>query len=109
VFTYDGKWMHHTHINKGKIIFLSFYIISYKLGITAEVRGALDSEQELSGMAPDCPVPQEDNGTNGQLLPNPDGWVTWRRTRQSTGPVRWRTGLSGAPINISLPQRPLGG
>jgi hypothetical protein len=34
VFTYDGKWMHHTHINKGKIIFLSFYIISYKLGIT---------------------------------------------------------------------------
>jgi hypothetical protein len=39
------------------------------------VRGALDSEQDLSGVAPDCPVPQEDNNANGRLLPNPNSWV----------------------------------
>jgi hypothetical protein len=52
------------------------------------VRGSPDSEQDMSGVAPDCPVPQEDNGANGQLLQNPNGWVTWRRTRQPTVPVR---------------------
>jgi hypothetical protein len=31
--------------------------------------------------APDSPVPQEDNDANGRLLPNPKGWLTWRRTR----------------------------
>jgi hypothetical protein len=29
-----------------------------------------------------CLVPLEDNASNGQLLPNPNGWVTWRRTGQ---------------------------
>jgi hypothetical protein len=43
-------------------------------------RGAPDSEQDLSGVAPDCLVPQDDNGANGQLLQNPNDWVTWRRT-----------------------------
>jgi hypothetical protein len=66
--------------------------------VRAEVRGAPDSEEDMSGMAPDCPVPQEDNGANGRLLPNPNGWVTWRRT-----------GLSGAPIDNSHPQLPFGG
>jgi hypothetical protein len=54
-------------------------------------------------------MPHEDKASNGQLLPNPNGWVTWRRTGQSTGPVPWRTGLSGAPIDSSLPQRLVGG
>jgi hypothetical protein len=35
-------------------------------------------------VAPDCLVPQEDNNTNGRLLLNPNGWVTWRRTGQPT-------------------------
>jgi hypothetical protein len=56
--------------------------------LRGRVRGALDSEQDLSGVAPDYPVPQEDNGANGRLLPNPNGWVTWRRTGQPTMPVR---------------------
>jgi hypothetical protein len=43
----------------------------------------------MSGVAPDCPVPLEDHGANGRLLPNPNGWVTWRRTRQC--PVAHRT------------------
>jgi hypothetical protein len=34
---------------------------------------------------------------------NPNGWVTWRRTGQGTVHVRWRTGLSGAPVASSLP------
>jgi hypothetical protein len=60
-------------------------------------------------VAPDYPVPQEDKASNGQLLQNPNGWVTWRRTGQPTLRVRWRTGLSGAPIDSSLPQRLVGG
>jgi hypothetical protein len=34
VFTCDDKWVQPTHINKGNNIFFSFYILSYKLGIT---------------------------------------------------------------------------
>jgi hypothetical protein len=68
------------------------------------VRGAPDSEQDLSGVAPDYPVPQENNDANDRLLLNPNGWVTWWRTRQPTVPVRWHTGLSdGAP---DCPVRP---
>jgi hypothetical protein len=50
--------------------------------VRAEVRGTPGSEQDLSGVAPDCPVPQEDKRSNGRLSQNPNGWVTWRRTRQ---------------------------
>jgi hypothetical protein len=39
-----------------------------------------------------CPVPQEDNDANSRLFPNPNGWVTWRRTGHPIVPVRWRTG-----------------
>jgi hypothetical protein len=65
-----------------------------------------ESEQE-SQRAPDCPVPQEDKVSNGRPAPNPNGWLTWRRTGQGIVPVpvRWRTGLSGVPIGSSLGQR----
>jgi hypothetical protein len=33
------------------------------------VRGAPDTEQCLSGAAPDCPEPLEDKASNGQKLP----------------------------------------
>jgi hypothetical protein len=46
----------------------------------AEVRAASQRGTGLSGAPPDCPGPQEDKGTNYQLLQNPNGWVTWRRT-----------------------------
>jgi hypothetical protein len=68
-----------------------------------------EAHQTVSGVAPDCPVPHEDKASNSQLLPNPNSWVTWRRTGQSTGPVRWRTGMSSVPIDSSLPQRSFGG
>jgi hypothetical protein len=45
--------------------------------VRAVVRDAPDNEQCLSGAAPDCPVPLEDKASNGQKLPNPNGWVTW--------------------------------
>jgi hypothetical protein len=59
------------------------------------VRGALDSEQCLSGVAPDCPVPPEDIASNGRQLLNPNAWVTWLAHRT----------VSGAPIDSSPPQR----
>jgi hypothetical protein len=68
-----------------------------------------EAHRTVSGVAPDCPVPQEYKASNGQLLPNPNGWVTWRRIGQSIGPIRWRTGLSGAPTDSSHLQRPFGG
>jgi hypothetical protein len=40
------------------------------------VRGAPDSEGDMSSVAPDCLVPHEDKASNGLLLPNPNGWVT---------------------------------
>jgi hypothetical protein len=48
------------------------------------------SEQRVRG-APDCPVPQTDKGANGQMLQNPNGWVTWRWTVHSTYQVAHRT------------------
>jgi hypothetical protein len=46
------------------------------------VRGAPDSEQCMSGVAPDCPVPDKDKASNGRQLPNSNGWVTWLAHRQ---------------------------
>ena len=34
----------------------------------------------LSGVTPDCPVPQEDKASNGRPTPSPNGRMTWRRT-----------------------------
>jgi hypothetical protein len=48
-------------------------------------------------------VPQEDKAPTVDSAPNPNDWLTWRHTEQRTVPVRWRTGLSGAPIASSLP------
>jgi hypothetical protein len=69
----------------------------------AEVRAAKSEGTGLSGVALDCPVLQEDKAPMADFAPNPNGWVTWRRTGQRTLPVWWRTGLSGAPIASSLP------
>jgi hypothetical protein len=48
-------------------------------------------------------MPQEDKAPTVDPAPNPNGWVTWQGTEQGTVPVRWHTGLSGAPIASSLP------
>jgi hypothetical protein len=52
----------------------------------------------LSGVATHCPVLQEDKGSYGRPAPNPNGCADVARTGQCTVAVRWRTGLSGAPI-----------
>jgi len=71
--------------------------------ITAEVRAESQRGTGLSGVAPDCLVPQEDKAPTVDRAQNPNGWVTWQRTGQGTVPVRWRTGLSSALIASSLP------
>jgi hypothetical protein len=62
--------------------------------VRTEVGGAPDTEQCLSGAAPDCPVPLEDKASKGQLLQNPNDWVTW---------LAHRTVFGGAP---DCPVRP---
>jgi hypothetical protein len=76
---------------------------------TAEVRAAKSEGTVLSGVAPDCPVPQEDKAPMVNFPPNPNSWVTWWRTGQRTVPIRWHTGLSGTDIANSLPNGYLGG
>jgi hypothetical protein len=71
--------------------------------VTVEVRAGSQRGTGLSGVAPDCPVPQEDKAPTVESALNPHGWVTWWRTGQGTVPVWWHTGLSGAPIASSLP------
>jgi hypothetical protein len=66
--------------------------------VKAGAEGAPDSEQDLSGAPPDCPVTQLSEaptvGTQrlGDVAGAPDS-------------VRWRPGLSGAPYDRSLHQR----
>jgi hypothetical protein len=57
----------------------------------AEVRAVSQRGTRLSGAPPDCLVPQEDNAPTVDSVPNPNGWVTWRRTGQGTVPVRHNT------------------
>jgi hypothetical protein len=52
----------------------------------------------LSGVAPDCSVQLEDKRLHRSTTPNPNGCADVARTGQCTVTVRWRTGLSGAPI-----------
>jgi hypothetical protein len=75
----------------------------------AEVRAESQWGTELSDVAPDCPVPHEDKAPTTDFALNPNGWVTCRRTKEYIVPVRWRTGLSGAPIASSLPNGYFGG
>jgi hypothetical protein len=51
-------------------------IVNSAAQCAAEVRAASKRGTGLSGAPPDCLEPQEDKGTNGQLLQNPNGWVT---------------------------------
>jgi hypothetical protein len=39
-----------------------------------EVRAAKSEGTRLSGVAPDCPVPQEDKAPTVDRAPNPNGW-----------------------------------
>jgi hypothetical protein len=67
-----------------------------------QVSGAPDSEQCLSGVAPDCPVQQEDKASNGQMLQDPNGWVTWLAHRTVSG------GASDCPVCPSTAACPNG-
>jgi hypothetical protein len=75
----------------------------------AEVRAAKSEGTEESGVAPDSPVPQGYKAPTVDFALNHNGWVTWQRTGQPIVHVRWRTGLSGAPIASSLPNGYFGG
>jgi hypothetical protein len=77
--------------------------------VAAEVKAVKTEGTELSGVALDCPVPQGDKAPTVDFAPNPNSWVTWRRTEQPTVPVRWFTGLFDAPISSSLPNGYFGG
>jgi hypothetical protein len=73
--------------------------------VTTKVRAGSQRGTGLSGVAPDCLMPQEDKDPMVDRAPNPNGRLTWRRTGQRTVSVWWRTGLSSAPIASSLGQR----
>jgi hypothetical protein len=70
--------------------------------VRAVVRGAPDSEQCLSGAAPDCLVPLKDKASNDQKLPNPNGWVTWLAHQTVSG------GAPNCPVHPSTAAYPNG-
>jgi hypothetical protein len=70
--------------------------------VRAVARGASDSEQCLSGAAPDCLVPLKDKASNSQKLPNPNSWVTWLALRTMFG------GASDCPVRPSTTACPNG-
>ena len=63
---------------------------SVKVGysVAAEVSAVKSEGTGLSGVAPDYLMPQEDKAPTVDPAPNPNGWVTWRRTGQGIVPVR---------------------
>jgi hypothetical protein len=63
----------------------SYSVQTVRAEVRAVARGAPNSEQYLSGAAPDCSMPLEDKASNGQLLQNPNGWVTWLAHRTVSG------------------------
>jgi hypothetical protein len=71
----------------------------------ARMNSASQKSERRSPRAPDCPVwhrtvwcSKTTKGSNGRPAPNPNGCADMARTGQCTVTVRWRTGLSGAPI-----------
>jgi hypothetical protein len=70
--------------------------------VRAVARGTPYSEQYLSGAAPDYLVPLEDKASNGQLLQNPNGWVTWLAHRTVFG------GVPDCPVHPSTAACPNG-
>jgi hypothetical protein len=58
----------------------------------AEVRAAKSEVTGRSGVAPDCPVQQDDKALQRSTAPDPNGCTDVAHTRQCTVTVRWRTG-----------------
>jgi hypothetical protein len=66
--------------------------------VATEVRAQKSEGTGLSGVAPDCPVQLKDKRPQRSTAQNPNGCADVARTGQCTVTVRWRTGLSDAPI-----------
>jgi hypothetical protein len=57
------------------------------------------THRTISGVPPDCPVPQEDKGLQWSTSPNPNGRLTWHALDSEQCSVRCTTRLSGVPID----------
>jgi hypothetical protein len=68
----------------------------------AEVRTTKSECTGLSGVPPDCPVPQEDKWLQWSNAPNLNGWLTWHAPDSEQCHVRCTTGLSDVPIDNKL-------
>jgi hypothetical protein len=71
-----------------------------------EVRTAKSERTGLSGVPPNCLVPQEDKGLQRSTAPNPNGWLMWHAPDSEQCSVRYTTGLSGVLIDSKVSQRP---
>jgi hypothetical protein len=67
----------------------------------SEVRrqSVMSDRTGLSGVPPDCPVPQEDRRLQQSTAPNPNDRLTWHSPDSEQCSVRCATWLSGVPIN----------
>jgi hypothetical protein len=65
---------------------------------TTEVIAQKLEGTRLSGVAPECPMQQDDKAPQRSTALNPNSCADVARTGQCTVTVRWRTGLCVAPI-----------
>jgi hypothetical protein len=79
--------------------------LQYSLTIRSQSQNAKSERIGLSGVPPDCPVPQEDKGLQQSITPNPNGRLTWHTPDNEQCSVRCTTGLSGVPIDSKVSQR----
>jgi hypothetical protein len=70
-----------------------------------EVRAVKSERTRLSGVPPDCPVPQEDKGLQWSTAPNPNGLLMWRAPDNEQCHVWCTTRLFGVPVNSRVSQQ----
>jgi hypothetical protein len=76
----------------------------------SDVRADGQRGTELSGVAPDYPMPHKDKASNGQPAPSPNGRMTWRHTRHClvrTSPAAFSNGYNLDGGYKYHPNRPL--
>jgi hypothetical protein len=79
--------------------------LQYSLTVKSQSRSAKSERTGLSGVPPDCPVPQEDKELQWSTAPNPNSRVTWHAPNSKQCSVWCTTGLSGVPIDSKVSQR----
>jgi hypothetical protein len=79
--------------------------LQYSLTVRSQSQSAKLERTGLSGVPPDCPVPQEDKELQRSIAPNPNGRLMWHAPDNEQCSVRCTTGLSSVLIDSKVSQQ----